>query len=116
MSEEYQKNKAAIARNMQKKIDYIIGFCNTFNEESEAFLYPMYKIISSAMNKISDGIGGFYEEGQKRVGTDIINLILNSFQSELDEITNMLAQAGIKKEKSHNELLTEKLLKEAGLQ
>lgn len=110
----YEKEKFGIAKEMQKHVRLIKDTCENFSGVDEAFLYPMYRIVAQSMYEIMGAIALLIEKN-KFSGADSTQLIADIFQKNIDHLKETLASINTK-EKSHNEQLTEKLLKEAGIQ
>jgi hypothetical protein len=105
---------------MNDCVQIIREVLDEFSDESEYFLVPMYILTASAMTEVINKIGiGMKEQDQFR-GKDVLHIIASAFLTHANKLSNSLdeieSRHGHLKDKSHNEQLTEKLLKEAGLQ
>ena len=105
---------------MNDCVEVIRDILDKFTSESEAFLCPMYILVASGMEQVISEIGEKILNNDKISGSTVLRLIANSFMQHTlklsDSLDKLEIQRDKKQEKSHNEQLTEKLLKEAGLQ
>lgn len=103
-----------IHEKMKSKIEIIEAFCESFNEESEFFLYPLYSIVASSMTEVAIKTAVLSERG---VFTNraVLMAIIESFEKQIDKLKKSIDLCESDKERSHNEQLVERLLKEVGL-
>jgi hypothetical protein len=100
---------------MQELISKIKEVGEIFCDESELFLYPMYAITCKSYTAILHEMGGLMHKETSLNGKITTRLIIRNFKDQINDLEKLLNEHD-HPTKSHNEILTEKLLKEAGLQ
>lgn len=117
MRVQIEPNKKLALKQMKHSVEVIRKVIDNFTDDSELFLAPMYVLVSRAMTEVLEDIGEIMDESKGLSGDKVLHVIADTFMKQSSffsaEIDRLSKQT---KQKSHNELLAEKLMIEAGLQ